>query len=632
MKNTIYFLGILFLLIGFKSVTYAQVDIPDIYSNIHVDEAGKLYLEYKGEKRYEYNPKSNFTLKNAQGKPKGTKDGIQFDFSDLGNELAFLYYGFIPYNDSKHPQPVYFHTPAIIKNAKTEIDIRNHLSGKYDMIGWKKTGKGTIGYRLMTRAGKIVYDGKISFLVEKNKIKIDNTITEGPLVNLLSESGVTISFETNYKLKAEVLVNGKTFSEKKKTSHHEIEITGLRPATRYSYTVRYGDNSQTYSFKTALHKGSGTAFCFAYASDSRSGKGGGERNLRGVNHYIMKKIAAMAYRKEAAFMQFTGDMINGYLMDASEMDLQYANWKNSIAPFAHYMPFIATTGNHEVMMSVFKKPEEMYGFSIDKFPFETQSAEAVFARNFVNPHNGLLSEDGASYDPNPNKMDFPPYDETVYYYTYGNAAMVVLNSNYLYAPSLAANDATSGNLHGYLMDNQLEWLQKTLQMLENDEDIDHVFVSQHTPAFPNGGHVKDDMWYNRNNEKRAVVAGKPLAKGIVERRDEYLTLLFNESTKVVAMLTGDEHNYCRLKLSPETDIYGTDYQGDKIKLSRTIYQINNGAAGAPYYAQETTPWSPSIEKFSTQNALVFFYIEGKTVKVKVLNPDTQETVDEYRLR
>ena len=51
--------------------------------------------------------------------------------------------------------------------------------------------------------------------------------------------------------------------------------------------------------------------------------------------------------------------------------------------------------------------------------------------------------------------------------------MIVLNSDYWYAPTLTDETATSGGLHGYIMDNQLEWLEKTVLKLEKDENIDH---------------------------------------------------------------------------------------------------------------------------------------------------------------
>ena len=128
------------------------------------------------------------------------------------------------------------------------------------------------------------------------------------------------------------------------------------------------------------------------------------------------------------------------------------------------------------------------------------------------------------------------------------------------------------------------------------------------------------------------MAGKPVEKGIIERRDELLEILINESTKVVALLTGDEHNYCKTHITPETDIYPQDWNKPRLKRERSIYQINNGAAGAPYYAQEITPWTPYTTGFTTQNALVFFHVDGEKIRMEVLNPDTLDKVDELQLK
>jgi hypothetical protein len=210
--------------------------------------------------------------------------------------------------------------------------------------------------------------------------------------------------------------------------------------------------------------------------------------------------------------------------------------------------------------------------------------------------------------------------------------MIVLNSDYWYSPSTNNIQLVSGGLHGYIMDVQLDWLARVLEQLEQDQTIDHVFVTQHTPVFPNGGHVADDMWYKGDNTFRPYVAGLPVEKGIIERRDQLLDLLVNKSSKVIAVLTGDEHNYARTEVGPATIIHPEDYTQEKVVLSRTIYQINNGAAGAPYYSQEETPWTPFVSGFTTQNALVLFNIDGQTVKMEVINPDTLEKFDELQLR
>ncbi|MCD4793875.1 MAG: metallophosphoesterase [Bacteroidales bacterium] len=611
---------------------FSQIKVPAVYSNIFADENGKVYHKHMEKKFYAKEFNSFLTLENMQGKPTGTKKGISFNFGNENFE-GELYYGLIDYTDSKHPTPVWFRKTEPIKNGLAEINIKDNLSGTYDMSGWESAGFGTLGYRITNEKGKLLYDGIVSFYYSNVEFVVAPTITEGPFINILTSGGATISFKTNQKIKTNITIDGKVFSDKEKCKYHEIIISGLKPATLYKYEVEYGKMSQEYFFKTAHKKGDRKPFVFAYASDSRAGQGGGEHDLFGVNFYVMRKISALAKYKDVAFMQFTGDMVNGYSHDKRDINLQYSNWKRAIEPYAHYFPFVAAIGNHEVTGKLFVDESNNWKGFIDGFPFETESSSAIFAENFVNPINGPKSEDGAYYDPDPKKIDFPPYDETVFYYIYDNVAVVVLNSNYFYSPSVSRNHTTSGNLHAYIMDVQLEWLDKTIKMLEKDKDIDHIFVTQHTPVFPNGGHVKDDMWYGGDNSYRPYVAGEPVKKGIIERRDEYLNILINKSTKAVAVLTGDEHNYNNVKITPDVNIYPENYKFEKLKRNRTIWQINNGAAGAPYYAQDkSTPWTNAVSGFTTQQALVLFYVEGKKVIVKVMNPDTLELIDEFILR
>jgi len=627
MRKTIYVF--IFILFFFSVLNVEAQKIPEVYSRIKYNSDNKLEILIDGKMFPVKSEATYMTLENIRGNPQGTATGLFFDFKNP-KLFGTLYFGFYANNRVKHPQPVFYHTPIQILGGMGAIVIKNQLEGKYDITEWRKTGKGVLGYRLADNKGNILYDGKVNFKFVNDKYEVDYTIVEGPFVNLLTDSSAVISFETNMDDKCSVTVNGKVFTDEKKTTHHQIAISGLLPATAYDYVVKYGENENKYDFKTAPQAGSRTSFVFGYASDSRAGAGGGERNIYGTNAYIVKRIMTMAYAEKVAFMQYTGDMISGYVENGEEADLQYSNWKRTIENFAHYFPVYTTMGNHEVVMYVFRDTLNNRKFSVNRFPFDTESSEAVFMRNFINPTNGPESEDGSKYDPRPKKDDFPSYKESVYSYTYDNMAMIVLNSNYLYAPSLKY-EPVEGNLHGYIMDNQLKWVEETVAKYESDTNIDHIFITVHTPFFPNGGHVADDMFYGGNNEYRPVINGQKVEKGIIERRDQLLDIIVNKSKKTLAILTGDEHNYCRLHVTPQTSIYPENYALNKISLQRTIYQINNGSAGAPYYGQEQAPWSESVMSFSTQYALVFFEINGKQVKIKVVNPDTNELIDTFVL-
>lgn len=607
-----------------------KAQVPEVYTNIEIDEENNLIYKH-GENNIRALSSQLYKLTDFIDGISGGENGLHFDFN-MPEFKGIMYYGLINYNDSKHPLPVYFKSFVPIESGKTSVDIKNRLGGRYDMINWEQDQAGTLGYRIINAEGEMLYEGRVSFK-GVGPFEVGNTITEGPFVDLITHKSAVISLDTYLPAAIEVFVNGKSYKSKKKTKHHELLIDNLTADTNYDYSIELEGILQKYAFRTAPKPGSRSKFSFAYASDSRNGPGGGERDMYGANFYIMKKIMSLANQQGAAFVQFTGDLITGYLTTTEETDLQYANWKRSIEPWAHYLPVYEGFGNHEAVNLRFPIENSYFGISVDKFPFQTQSGEFVFAKNFVNPLNGPDTEDNAIYDPDKSKVDFPSYKENVYHYSYDNVAIICLNSNYWYAPSLVSFPNTSGGLHGYIMDNQLKWLKSTLSNYENDRNIDHIFVTLHTPAFPNGGHVHDDMWYNGNNQFRPRVAGKPVHKGILERRDEFLDLIVNQSEKVVGLLTGDEHNYCRTVISPEMQIYPEQgYFGERIELSRTIYQINNGAAGAPYYAQQKTPWTNQTYSFTTQNALVFIHIDGKNVELQVLNPDTLEEIEKFKLR
>jgi len=622
----------------YKKDTISQVKndiiIPAIFSNVYIEKDGKMYIKNNNEIYYLENKQAKYTIENMTGHPSGSYEGITFDFNDF-NFNGTLYYGLINRKDCKFPGPLFYKKKGRIENGKAFVNIKKHLSGKYDSIGWESTGNGAIGYRVVNKRGEIIYDGKINFK-GIGPFEVDITIVEGPFVTQISSDGAVISFDTNRAIKSLVEVEKKVFQSEKVSTHHEIRLSELKPNMTYIYKIIYGDWNESYSFTTAPVDGWRGSFLFAFGSDSRSAQGGGERSIHGCNGYILKKFFSLAAQKNARFIQFTGDLIDGYLSSIEQTLLQYRNWKRVIEPFAHYLPVFIAMGNHESVVHRFVSRDNSI-ILVDRFPFKTESAEALFAQSFVNPTNGPLSEDRSIYDPDHENIDFPTYKENVYSYKYANIAVIVLNSNYWYSIASHKKKIFYGsNLHGYLMNNQIKWLEKTLKRMENNSNIDFIFVTQHTPIFPNGGHAKDTMWYNGDNDFRPTIAGKKVKEGIIERRDEFLRLLLNNN-KVVAILSGDEHNYCRMEITSDMIIHPVGYNGKsplelkRIKRKGKIWHIVNGAVGAPFYAQQKLPWSKNVRKFATQYACVFFHVHGKKLKLEVINPDTLEIIERVGL-
>ena len=464
-----------------------------------------------------------WTVAQVRGNPRGTENGIAFDFGkpEFAGTLVF---GLVPFHDTKYPQPVY-RTSTPIAGGKAEINIKTSITDRYDMVGWQKSGTGVIGYRIISQTGGMIYDGRVRFrYAGTGPFEIDVTKIEGPFVGNVGPRQAVISFQLDRPAPCAVVVGDRKIPCKDGETRQEITIDKLQPAKDYAYTVQYGANEETYGFRTAPLPGARKPFVFAYASDSRGGQGGGERNFNGPNAYIVRRLMAVTASRGAAFMQFTGDLVSGYVTSPDQLTYELANWKRAVEPQAHWLPVYTGLGNHEAILREFSGAGAR-SVRMARFPYDTESSEAIFARELVNPENGPASEDGAVYDPDPSATDFPSYRRNVFWYQYDNVAMVVLNSDYWFTPSVAASPESGGNLHGYLMDQQIAWLEKTLGEIERNKTIDHVFLTVHTPLFPNGGHVGDAMWYSGNNTPRATVAGKPLAKGIIERRDDLLALI-----------------------------------------------------------------------------------------------------------
>jgi len=623
---------ILFLLLLFdKNITGQNTDhIPGIHSNLHFDQKKDIYyFEFKQMLFREKKFNASETLDKYRVIPMGNDTGIIFDFKDKSLS-GKLYYGFIGSKLQKYREPVYYKDPAKIVQGIAVIDINHNLGGEYDFVDWQTTGSFSLGYRIVNNAGTIIYDGKTEVL-GKGPFSQDISLVEGPFLNNVTESSAVISFSTDRKITGKIMINNRSFTGKSETKTTEIHIDGLKPDSEYNYTIYYGNKHESYTLKTNPQLGSRKHFSFCFASDSRYGAGGGERNIYGTNAYIVKKIAAFAVYKKASFLIFSGDMIDGYNFNRSETELQFSNWKRAVEPFANSLPIYTGMGNHEIISTQFKDSTGKK-IEIDKFPYDKESAESVFRDNFVNPENGPYSEDSSAYDPDAKSIDFPSYKESVYSFTYDNAGFVMLNGDYWYSNTTSTIPFTGGNPHGYIMDNQLKWLKQIIYKMENDNTIDHIFISIHTPPFPNGGHSADDMWYKGNNEIRPYIGGQPVKKGIIERRDEFLNIIINENKKVVALLCGDEHNYSRMIIRKNGNYYPDNFTYKPIQISRNIWQITNGAAGAPYYAKEKMPWSDCVEFFTTQYALVFIHISGKDVKLEAVNPDTLEKIEEIQLR
>jgi hypothetical protein len=603
--------------------------IPSVLADqFSYNSEGKLQVNRGGEILVDSTVPNKYVLSQMLGNPTGTADGIALDFHDATLD-GTVSYG--TYNDTvRYPTIFFLPRPVEMRQGKALLEIPKTFYGNSnDFLHFEKTGKGILGFRVMNKAGYIIYEGRVAF-TGKGPYTVQPTIVEGPLVNLLTPEGGTLTFETQTPVLASVSVDGKSFGDAQPGTHHEINLTGLAPATVYKYTITYGDRTDSHSFRTALAYGSRKPFAFGFVADTRGVKAGGERDLGEVNYQATRAGMATAIARNIAFLQAMGGNTTGNDASAAGHMLEHANFKRALEPFWAEVPVYVGMGNHEEDYRLFTPVSGTgKGTRIAQFPYATESGAAAFAQSFAMPTNGPESEDGGVFDPSPEPGDFPSYKKNVYYYTYGNAAMIVLNSEYW----KSVDPAIDGSPEGYVMDQELAWLDRTVQKFEADPKIDHVFVITHSAMFPSGDHTDAGMWYFGSNDPRPRINGHQTDKGIIERRDQIIDICINKSKKVVGFLTGSEHNFSTLHVTPDLPIYPENYAAPKLVLKRPFYVVNNGGGGAYSYARMNddkyhTPWNDKFEHFTGPTSMAIFHVNGASVTLDAYNPETFETITE----
>ncbi len=423
-------------------------------------------------------------------------------------------------------------------------------------------------------------------------------------------------------------VNDTEIADAPISTHHEVLITRLRPDRQYAYRVRYsadGGITQTHSFRTAPAPGNQHPFKFRFMSDSRGGVGGGERLLNGVNARDLGQFAMGLHNKGAHFICFGGDLVNGYTSDRRDFEFQLEVWKQVVQPVAASIPIYEAIGNHEQVGNFYKVAdllEKGMSFLVFADRGEEESAEACFAEEFVNFQGSVYGFDAPLPEVRSpglgGAQTGPSYAENVYSFNYGNLHFVTLNSNYWYTGQRKATGFSrnafdkeannialkhlGGNREGYIRANQLEWLERDLQAAQADANIDWAFLIFHEPAFPNGGHVRDTMYWGASGKGELGGYNEPDAPlgDVVDMRNRFWTIVAKYK-KVLAVLCGDEHNYSRTRIDSAVH---RDYRFP-------VWQIISGGCGAPFYVQDkSVPWVRQVESFAISKHYCLFAVDG----------------------
>lgn len=477
----------------------------------------------------------------------------------------------------------------------------------YDIAGFARLAGGVVEFRVEQYIAELgssrLYDRRFGFeIADDGAYRRVATVAEGPFIDLTGAPGeFTISFDADAPVNAAIAIwsqdNGLQVitSEAQNALHHEVGVT-LPADLDFYYAVGLRGTGDTAAigrwWPASSHASEDTPFRFSVMSDSRSGVGAGEHAYEGTNMRTLRQFMAASWSEGADFMVFPGDLADGYVSERIDLEFQLRAWKDSSEILGRLIPIFEGMGNHEALAEMF-----VNGRQQDRT--DGNSAEAVFASEFVNPTNG----------PAPETPDAPPYTENVYSWDWGNSHFVMLNSNYWWSNLYAIDGADTMGTHnreGYIMDLQLQWLRTDLAEAR-ERGAKHIFAFTHEPPFPNGGHLGDTMWWGGRIPE------------VIARRDEFIATLLEYD--VLAIFTGDEHNYSRTLVDERIN---PAWEG-------RLHAIVSGGCGAPYYARDlSAPWAASVQMFSGQQHFNLVEVDGDRVTLTVIG-ESGEIIEEVLL-
>ena len=464
-----------------------------------------------------------------------------------------------------------------------------------------------------SRTGSARYfETLVHYASVKSQYEKRTTVLLGPVVDQVKPTSALVSWNTDAPADGVVeLWSGDAarklgeFRTSGPSDHPVVKVEGLRPGGRYQYRLLVSDpaggrvvnTGHFYAFKAA--PAAGGSFKFMYLSDGRPSSGGGFINFNGVNAAVEPRLMADGFRRGSDFALYAGDLTAGYTSSVENFRMMLDTWKHLNDPIAHEMPIYEGFGNHESLHS-FYVDAQGNRYSTDRLG--GISSEGEFAARFVNPDNAPQPETR-------NGVAGPPYKGTVYSFDYGNSHFVMLNLDYWFTLGGPSRDVSlawrllGGNREGYIMANQMAWLERDLADARK-RGVANIFIAGHDPVLPVSQHLGDAMWW-RGLDDATLPSGD-----VLTMRTKFLSIVSRYG--VTAMMFGHEHVYARVLIDKTVDK----------QLTRPIVQFVSGGAGAPFYAEdESLPWASAVKKFAAVNHYLMFTVSPSGVKFEAIDLD-----------
>lgn len=183
--------------------------------------------------------------------------------------------------------------------------------------------------------------------VPPRRLAVEGPIRRGPYVQAVGTSRAVVCFETVERVAGKVACDRKTVADEPRL-RHELAIEGLKPATRYSYTIQPGGVNG--SFKTSP-AGEGDLFFVAWG-DSRT------------YYDRLARIAELAAKDQPDFTVHSGDLV-----EEGTIEEDWDRFFDAAGPLLRTGALWPSIGNHEVGaqqyfdLFVLPPPENYYTFT-----------------------------------------------------------------------------------------------------------------------------------------------------------------------------------------------------------------------------------------------------------------------------
>ncbi|MBN2135598.1 MAG: metallophosphoesterase [Acidobacteria bacterium] len=452
-----------------------------------------------------------------------------------------------------------------------------------------------------------ILDGNFSIRRENGKFRRIPSIVLGPVIDCVTENSAVLSWEADGKESWDIDLW--TINDKKRRAplkpgepittpgrqneRFEVDLTNLKPGTKYFYRVRPADSESNpsisayplYHFKTIPQQAETREFEFAVIGDSQAGPPYLDV-VSGVNLPVLKQLSLQTLAQEPAFVVHAGDMVDGCTDDIRDYYLQHEMYYRAVAPLAAYIPVYEIIGNHDSYQDWFAgEDKKTYHSASD--PLFT---EGLFSSMFVSPQNSNKkpSREIKSFNGKHLQMTAPEYSRTLYSFKYGNSYFIALNSSYL-----AASIEFNQNYPGYYLEEQMKWLERELKTANSTPGIRHIFVFSHHPNWP-PTYYSDNKFYKDD---------KPVP---LRSMSEKLFSLFRKYN-ITALVSGHHHLFAKYELEENNS------RGEK------VWQIITGSGGSANYPRASGTKYKIYDNLTREAHYLLFEVKGENVTCIVKN-------------